>query len=149
MQLSDTQKRILTAGAKEQTADIRSFMQDLKSPAIRDKVLQSMLKNGLVAEQPLNGAHPEKGEKLYTITEAGITAVGGTPVAKPKRASKQDAIITLLEREEGATVVELMEATGWKSHSVRGHLSNMRRKGKANVEAATRSSGERCYRIYG
>lgn len=64
-----------------------------------------------------------------------------------KAKTKQDKINALLIREEGATLKELMEVTEWKSHSVRGHLSNMRRKRQINIEAFTRNSGERCYHI--
>jgi len=32
-------------------------------------------------------------------------------------------MLALLKREEGATVTDLMEATGWQKHSVRGAMS--------------------------
>lgn len=38
-------------------------------------------------------------------------------------ATKQDAVISLLKRSKGATLEELMEATGWQRHSVHGMLS--------------------------
>lgn len=37
--------------------------------------------------------------------------------------SKLEQCLTLLRRGEGATIGELMSATGWQSHSVRGFLS--------------------------
>ena len=37
--------------------------------------------------------------------------------------SKQDTVISLLKRSKGATLEELMEATGWQRHSVHGMLS--------------------------
>ncbi|WP_456670866.1 DUF3489 domain-containing protein [Bradyrhizobium sp. USDA 3240] len=46
---------------------------------------------------------------------------------KPTR-SKQDNIITLLRRPEGATLDALVRATGWQPHSVRGFLAGTVRK---------------------
>lgn len=65
---------------------------------------------------------------------------------QPKQ-TKQDKINSLLNRKEGTTLAELMEATEWKSHSVRGHLSNMRRKRKINIETIINEEGKRCYLI--
>ena len=67
--------------------------------------------------------------------------------APEKRETKQSKIITLLEREEGATIAELMTATEWQSHSVRGHLSNLRKKRQLPIETFTTKEGKRCYRI--
>ena len=35
----------------------------------------------------------------------------------------------MLRRAEGATVAQVMEATGWASHSVRGFLAGLKKKG--------------------
>ena len=43
-------------------------------------------------------------------------------------ASKQQTLITLLKRSKGASIEELMEATGWQRHSVHGTLSGVLRK---------------------
>lgn len=150
---SKTQQRILTAAAKEPTADIRASMTELKSPAIHDKVLQSMIKHGYVTERPLAGAHPEKGEKIYAITEAGMATVPNmagqdtTPCNTRERETKQAAIIRLLSQETGTNLAELISATGWQPHSVRGHLSNLRRKHGLPIETFTTGEGKRSYRI--
>jgi hypothetical protein len=46
-------------------------------------------------------------------------------IAKPRagKESKANAILKLLHRRNGASIVELQKATGWQSHSVRGFLS--------------------------
>jgi hypothetical protein len=41
----------------------------------------------------------------------------------PERATKQDRMLTLLSRPEGASIEEMMQATGWQQHSVRGFLA--------------------------
>ena len=39
------------------------------------------------------------------------------------RITKHDCILTLLSRREGATIPEMMQATEWQQHSVRGFLA--------------------------
>jgi hypothetical protein len=48
---------------------------------------------------------------------------------KPREGTKQEAVITLLRRTEGATVAQIAEATGWASHTVRGFLAGLKKKG--------------------
>ncbi len=47
----------------------------------------------------------------------------------PRQGTKQAAVLTLLRREEGATITQVMEATGWAPHTVRGFLAGLKRKG--------------------
>src|SRR5215471_17989046 len=42
------------------------------------------------------------------------------PQPDAKRPSKQDAVIAMLRRPEGSTVDEVVNATGWQRHTVRG-----------------------------
>ena len=49
-----------------------------------------------------------------------------TDTAKPvaiRAGTKQAQIIAMLQRPEGATVAEMVEATGWLAHTVRGSIS--------------------------
>ncbi len=146
IKLSNAQQRVLEAAADSAESTVEQLTEDLPAGA-RKSVIGALVKKGCI----------KKRGNAHYITAAGCNAVGrdaaqcsnnATPGNAPKRETKQTAIIEMLSRKEGATVVELMEATGWKSHSVRGHISNMKRKGKANVEVFTRSSGERCYRFF-
>jgi Protein of unknown function (DUF3489) len=60
--------------------------------------------------------------------------------------SKLDAIVALLARPDGASLAELVAATGWQAHSVRGALAgSLKRKGHAIV--SEKVAGERRYRI--
>ena len=45
------------------------------------------------------------------------------PQSEVKRPSKQDEVIAMLRRPEGATVDEVVNATGWQRHTVRGVFS--------------------------
>jgi hypothetical protein len=48
---------------------------------------------------------------------------------KPRAGTKQETVLTLLHRDEGATIAQIIDATGWQSHTVRGFLAGLKRKG--------------------
>jgi hypothetical protein len=52
----------------------------------------------------------------------------GTP-RKARHGTKQDAVLNLLRRDEGATIAQVMEATGWAQHTVRGFFAGLKKKG--------------------
>ena len=69
------------------------------------------------------------------------------PQAAAKRPSKQDAVISMLQRPEGATVEEVASAMGWQRHTVRGLFSGtLKRKLMLTLASATEERG-RIYRI--
>ena len=47
----------------------------------------------------------------------------------PRDGTKQQAVLALLRRDEGATIAQIMEATAWQSHTVRGFLAGLKKKG--------------------
>jgi hypothetical protein len=48
-----------------------------------------------------------------------------------KAPTKSARVLTLLQREAGATLAELIEATGWQAHTTRAALTGLRNKGHA------------------
>ena len=65
-----------------------------------------------------------------------------------REGSKASVIVELLIRKDGATLKELMDATGWQAHSVRGFLSGtIRKKMALNVDSAKREDGQRRYSV--
>ena len=48
--------------------------------------------------------------------------------ATPKAQSKLDQVEALLLAEEGASIAEVMAATGWQQHSVRGAIAGALKK---------------------
>jgi len=64
-----------------------------------------------------------------------------------KRASKQDAVIAMLQRPEGATVDEVASAMGWQRHTVRGLFSGTLKKKLGLTLASAREERGRVYRI--
>jgi hypothetical protein len=49
----------------------------------------------------------------------------------PRAGSKQALVISLLQRKGGATLDELVDATGWLPHTTRAALTGLRKKGYA------------------
>ena len=60
--------------------------------------------------------------------------------------TKQALIAGLLAREQGATLDELIAATGWLPHTTRAALTGLRRKGFA-LDKSSRENGKTAYRI--
>jgi hypothetical protein len=68
----------------------------------------------------------------------------------PKRISKQETVLELLRQTEGATIDELVDATAWQAHSVRGFLSGtVRKKLKLHLISDVVGNGVRRYRVLG
>lgn len=64
------------------------------------------------------------------------------------RITKHDRILTLLRQRDGATITELMEASGWQQHSVRGFLAGTIKKKLGLPLTSSKATGElRRYRI--
>jgi len=65
-----------------------------------------------------------------------------------RRGSKTAKVIALLQRSKGATLAELMKATGWQAHSVRGFLSGtLSKKLGMKIESNKPAGGARLYSI--
>ena len=69
------------------------------------------------------------------------------PQSDAKRPSKQDAVIAMLRRPEGATVDEVASATGWQRHTVRGVFSGTLKKKLGLSLASAKEERGRVYRI--
>jgi Protein of unknown function (DUF3489) len=62
--------------------------------------------------------------------------------------SKTAKVLDLLKRPGGVTAKELMKATGWQPHSVRGFLSGtIRKKMSLTVISTKGEDGERTYSV--
>tara|TARA_R110002012_G_scaffold142690_3_gene300804 strand:- start:6725 stop:6967 length:243 start_codon:yes stop_codon:yes gene_type:complete len=71
-----------------------------------------------------------------------------TTTAAAPRQTKQQIMIDLLRRPEGAGIEEITAATGWQSHTVRGAMSGALKK-KLGLEITSEKTEERgrVYRI--
>jgi hypothetical protein len=71
------------------------------------------------------------------------------PQSGAKRTSKQDEVIALLRRPEGATVDEVARATGWQRHTVRGVFSGTLKKKLGLTLVSAKEQRGRVYRVDG
>jgi hypothetical protein len=69
--------------------------------------------------------------------------------SKPKvdRANKKAEVIAMMKRAKGATLPEIVKATGWQPHTVRGFVSVLGSKGGEKIESSKNAAGERTYKI--
>ena len=57
---------------------------------------------------------------------------------KPREGTKQEAVLALLRREEGATIAQICEATGWQQHTVRGFFAGLKKRQGIEVKVLER-----------
>jgi hypothetical protein len=72
----------------------------------------------------------------------------GAP-CKPCEGTKQEAVLAMLRRPEGATVAQVAAATGWQAHTVRGFFAGLKRRQGLAVEVVervrqVRTEGAKC-----
>jgi hypothetical protein len=91
------------------------------------------------APEPVRKPRPEAGRK---------TTAPKTTATPEGTATKKDQVLALLRSANGATLNEIMAATGWQKHSVRGFLSGaVHKKMGLTVLSSKNASGERVYRL--
>jgi Protein of unknown function (DUF3489) len=86
---------------------------------------------------------PQKPVRQRTSRKAGKAEK-----SKGRSGSKQAKVVDLLRRASGASIEEMMKATGWQAHSVRGVISGALKKKRGLAIISEKSkAGDRRYRI--
>ena len=57
---------------------------------------------------------------------------------KPREGTKQERVLALLRRQEGATIAQICEATGWQQHTVRGFFAGLKKRQGIEVQVLER-----------
>ena len=100
---------------------------------------------------PSTAATPKK--PLRSVkSKAERVAAAKTPVKadepKVERLTKQERVLTLLSQPDGASIEEMMQATDWQQHSVRGFLAGtVKKKLSFSLTSLKLDDGVRRYRI--
>lgn len=69
-------------------------------------------------------------------------------VRSTRQNSKQAQVIAMLRRPEGATIRQIVEATGWQPHTVRGTMAGaLKKKLGLTIVSEKVPGGERIYRL--
>ena len=100
-------------------------------------------------------AKGKSGKKATTAKKAAHPAkkapAKGSKTPEPKGArqgSKTAQVLELIKRPGGATMQELMSATEWQPHSIRGFISGtLGKKMGLTVESAKTEEGKRTYSL--
>ena len=111
------------------------------------------------AKKPRAAAHrahvaPSKAKSGKKASPAKKATKGRKSARSPKKAtgarqgSKTAKVLDLLQHSGGATLKELMKATGWQAHSVRGFMSGVLGKKMGLTVTSTKAEdGEHRYSV--
>ena len=163
IQLSDAQSIILSAACARGDGSVFPVTTSLKGGAVGN-VCKSLLKHGLIEEikaTDLNTVwrHDEvRGPITLRATSLACSVLGigdasepAAPAAEPVRrrsGTKQEAVIAMLRVEGGATIDEIVAATSWAGHTVRGFMSGaLKKKLGLTITSAKVPERGRAYRI--
>ena len=114
--------------------------------------LQDQMQSQTVSDAPAplkkrrdRARKPQVARKTKTAKKA-TRHVAKTRIARP--GSKTAKVIALLRKSKGATLAELMKATGWQAHSVRGFLAGtLTKKLGLKIESDKPTEGARLYSV--
>ena len=148
--LSPSQQAVLTAAARNKQGLAVSFPDTLKGGA-RVKVLHALVQSGYLERV-------EGGEALR-ISQAGYQALGikppkprqlkaGSSTPIPRQHSKQAQVIEMLKRPQGASIEQVMQATDWQQHTVRGFFAGaLKKRLRLPITSDKADGAKRVYRI--
>jgi hypothetical protein len=93
---------------------------------------------------------PKKAKSGKKATPAKKAPKGAKKATGARDGSKASKVLELLNRPDGATAKELIKATGWQPHSIRGFLSGtVSKKMGMTVTSTKGEDGERTYSVKG
>ena len=103
-------------------------------------------------KQSTKPPHPARAKKTRPASpkasKPGRSATNAGPVPPARAGTKQATLIDLMRRPGGATIADLVKATGWQPHSVRGAISGaLKKKLGLAVTSEKPGDGPRRYRI--
>src|SRR5258706_7490249 len=94
--------------------------------------------------QPKVQRKPAKKAKAAKKAHKAKKAAGKS---KSDGTNKKAEVIAMMKRAKGATLPEIMAATNWQAHTVRGFVSILGSKGGEKIESSKNAAGERNYKI--
>ncbi len=168
MKLTDTHLVLLSAAAQhpEHLLSRPDHISDKAAQSLATKLIQA----GLVQEITVRSGQPhwrtqDDASLGLQITGEGLAALGldepseisapapdqetdsqPAPACTPRAGSKQAAVLHLLRREQGATLEDLIAATGWLAHTTWAALTRLRQRGYELTKSKA-EDGRTVYRV--
>ena len=107
------------------------------------------------SRNPKSAALKKGGAKSTATSRRKVTSAAATvkvpskgDAPKVERVTKQERLLTLLSQAEWASIEEMMQATDWQQHSVRGFLAGtVKKKLGFSLTTSKTAGGVRRYRI--
>jgi hypothetical protein len=148
------------AETKDKATDTAAAVAAQGAPAAPEKAPAkkgaSQKKGAPKAKQGAKGGKAKAAAKKQAKTSTtSKTSNSAKKAAKPARAkeatsprpeSKGAKILALIGRAKGATLAEIMKATDWQAHSVRGWISTAGKRHGVEIESSKSEAGDRVYR---
>ena len=152
--LTDTEQVILTVIARNNgTVPTRERSKSKADPRAYGAAVASLLKKGILEFRgpAREGDFTKDGQKLALVAAepaAKAPATSEPKERKTREGTKQSLMIDLLRGPKGATIAEIVEATAWQSHTVRGAMAGaLKKKLGLTVTSEKDEARGRVYRI--
>ena len=169
LQLTPAQQAILAHAIHHAHGKVDWFPDNIKGAA-RSKVLEGLANRWLIlavedewwvtddgyqamgctppALPPKTAEAPTEPEEATTTAETENAAPSAPTVRKMREKTKQATLVDMLKSENGATLQEMIDATGWRAHSIRGFLAGtLKQKLGLTVVSDKIGKADRVYRV--
>lgn len=121
-----------------------------KKPSKTGKSKPKTIVKAAIKTKAQGNGKPLDESKLSAPMQAGLAAVAAMKPTNdaPARETKLTKVIELLSRPEGATIDQIVEATGWQKHTVRSAISHaLGKKRGYQIVSEKPKDGKRAYKI--
>ena len=150
---TDTEQVILTAVTRNNgTVPTRERSGSKVDPRAYGAAIASLIRKGMLEPRgpAREGDYAKDGQKLVLAKiEADVkTPPPASKERKTREGTKQALLIQMLKRAEGATIDEIVSATGWQSHTARGAMAGaLKKKLGLTITSEKDDARGRVYRI--